>query len=158
MSISGPVNNQSQFLPTTTVLPTDQNELLIRLTTNYTAQSQAINNRVVGIYETSEILNGQQWNNPGQPTNRRQAFRNTYNLILLNNGNNIGAGATVTFPTNISPKFATLIYASCTSTAGDLFTVVYPNAKITGSNLVFTNPLGATALNSVLFIAEYLKS
>lgn len=157
MTVSQPVNNFSTLLPTTTVYPQDYNELLIRLTKNYGDTANALNIREVGIYETTEILTGQQWNNPGQPTNRQQTFRTIYNLTQLNGGN-IGAGATVTFLTNISAVKAANIYASCTSTAGDLFTVVYPNAQINGNILTFTNPLGGTALSSVFFIAEYFKS
>ncbi len=158
MSVSQPVNNQSSFLPTTTVLPTDQNELLIRLTKNYTDTANSINIREVGIYETTEILTGQQWSNLGQPTNRRQTFRKIFDVVALN-GANVPGGATVTFPHNISGlKFATNIYASCTSVTSLFFTVVYPNATMDTTNINFTNPLPATALNSVFFIAEYLKS
>lgn len=159
MTVGGqPVNNQSSFLPTTTVLPQDFNELLIRLTKQYTDTANFLNIREIAIYETTEILTGEQWTNPGQPTNRRQAFRMTFNVTSLNGGNIVG-GATVTFAHNIKGlKFATNIYASCTSSTPEFFNVVYPNAKLNSTSLVFTNPLAGTALTQVFLIAEYLKS
>lgn len=153
-----PVQNLSSFLPTTTVLPKDQDELLIRLTKNYTDTANSLNIREIAIYETTETLTGQQWSTPGQPTNRRQTFRTIFNLSLLNNGN-IAGGETVTFAHNISGlKFATNIFASCTSNLPSLFNVVYPNVFLTATDISFTNPLASNALTQVFVIAEYLKN
>jgi hypothetical protein len=154
---SQPIANQSSFLPTTTVLPTDMPELLIRLTKNYTDTANNLNIREIAIYETVETQTGQQWNNPGQPTNRRQTFRTIFDVTKLQNGN-IAGGETVTFPHNLSGlKFATNIYAACTSATPEYFNVVYPNAKLTATDLVFTNPLAGTALTQVFLLCEYLK-
>jgi hypothetical protein len=154
---SQPIANQSSFLPLTTVYPKDMDELLIRLTKNYTDTANGINIREIAVYETVETQTGQQWNNPGQSTNRRQTFRIIFDVTALNKGN-IGAGATVTFAHNISGiKFATNIYASCTSTTPEYFNVVFPNARLNATSLVFTNPLGGTALTQVFLIAESLK-
>ena len=153
-----PVPNQSSFLPTTTVLPQDMNELLIKLTKNYTDTANYLNIREIAIYEITETLTGEQWNNPGNSSIRRQAFRTIFNITGLNGGS-IAGGATVTFPHNINGlKFATNIYGACTSTTPEFFNVVYPNAKLNATNVVFTNPLPATALSQVFIIAEYLKS
>lgn len=117
----------------------------------------ALNKKEGSLYYLQELGNFQQFYTAGQPYNFRTVYRKTFDLVTLNSGN-IGAGATVTFAHGITGLANTaLIYASCTSTASDFFTVVYPNAKMDATNLVFTNPLAGTALTQVSFVAEYMK-
>lgn len=164
MSISQPVNNQSSFLPTTTVLPVDFNELLIRLTKNYSDTANLLNIREIAIYETVETLTGEQWNNPGQPTNRRQAFRKIYIFGA------IAAGANLAIPTGITSVTSyTHIYGTAITAVPDNrpipfadVTAVTNQISVIIDNVAATVTIfnGATAPNitSGFIVLEYLKS
>jgi hypothetical protein len=124
----------------------------------------SVNKKTGSLYYLQEQGNFQSFytwdyvNNVGLPFQFRNGYRNTFDLVALNGGN-IPGGATVNFAHNIMGlKYATLIYASCTSVANDFFTVVYPDCSMDATNVNFTNPLGATDLNSVIMVCEYLKT
>jgi hypothetical protein len=124
----------------------------------------AVNKKEGSLYYLQELGNFQSFytwdyvNGVGLPFQFRNGYRNVFDVVALN-GANIPGGAMVNFAHNIvGLKYATLIYASCTSVANDFFTVVYPNATMDAVNINFTNPLGGTDLNSVIFVAEYLKT
>jgi hypothetical protein len=164
MSLSQPVNNQSSFLPTTTVLPKDMDELLIRLTKNYNDIANYLNIREIAIYETTEILTGEQWTNPGQPTNRRQTFRKIFYFGA------IAAGANLVIPTGISSVTSyTHIYGTANTDGPDSRSIPFVDVtNVTNQISVIINNAaasatvfnGATAPNITngILILEYLKS
>lgn len=164
MSVSQPVNNQSSFLPTTTVLPEDPKELLIRLTKIYNDVANFINIREIAIYETIEILTGEQWTNPGQPTNRRQTFRKIFYF------GTIAAGANLPIPTGITSVTSyTHIYGTVVTAVPDNRSIPFADVtlatnqisviidNVAGTATIFN---GATAPNitSGILVLEYLKS
>lgn len=126
----------------------------------YKRLAQTLNTKTSGLFSLSEQINAEQLGIE-QPTNSVQKFQNiyrkTFNLVFLNGGD-IAASGTVTYPHGIVGLLhAKLIYASCTSTTPQYFTTVYPNAYLTDTNLIFTNPVG-TPLSYCIFVAEYLKT
>ncbi len=158
---TAPVNNQSQLLPTSTVLPEDPKELLISLTTQYTRVATNINQKPSGIFETSENLNGEAWFNPGNTQVRRQTFRKAFNLGA------IAAGATLTTPHGITSITSfTAIGGTCVTAVPDYRPIPFASAtavtnqieiEVNATNLVIIN--GATAPNivSAIVVLEYLK-
>lgn len=123
---------------------------------NYKRTVSAINTKEGSFYLLQELGNFKQWYTRNDTLRNRNVYRFVFDLVGLNGGN-IGPGATVSFNHNISNLTnAALIYASCTSVVPELFTVVYPYAKMNATQVVFTNPT-ANALTQVDFIAEYLK-
>lgn len=164
MSLGQPVNNQSSFLPTTTVLPEDYKELLIRLTKNYNDTANYLNIREIAIYETTEILTGEQWTNVGQPTNRRQTFRKIFYFGAIAAGANlvISTGITsVTSYTHIYGTVNTAVPDSRSIPFADV-TAVTNQISVTINNAASTATIfnGATAPNitSGILVLEYLKS
>lgn len=145
-------------LPLSIDFPRDQDKFLEVITLIYKRIANSVNTRTGGLHSLQELYNSNQFFINGNPNNFRNVYRKVFDVVNLNGGN-IAGGAAVSFPHNIvGLKFATLIYASCTSVTSQFFTVVYPNATMDATNINFINPLGGTALSSVFFIAEYLKT
>lgn len=162
MTVGGqPVNNQSSFLPTTTVYPTDQAELLIRLTKNYADTANLLNIREIGIYEIIEILTGEQWNNPGQPTNRRQAFRKIFIFGAIVAGANLPIThgiSTFTSFTNIYGTVNTAIPDARSIPFADVVLITNQIAiKVNKTTATIYNGSTAPNITNGLLILEYLK-
>lgn len=118
--------------------------------------ANTINSKTGGLYNLAEILSFQQVYKTNDPQNFRSGYRKVFDLVNLNGGN-IAAGATVNFPHGISNLGdPIMIYASCRTTAGKRFTVVYNNVFLDNVNISFTNP-EAVALQSSMAVCEYLK-
>ena len=152
---------QANQLPVS--LEINQNQDLSQTITQiYRRIARAVNTKEGSIYDLVEQGNFKQFftplaGTPGIPFVYRPCYRYTFDLVALN-GANIPGGAAVSFVHGIVGLTATaLLYASCTSIAGDFFTVVYPNATATTTNINFVNPLGV-ALTSAIFVFEYLKT
>ena len=164
MSIGQPVNNQSSFLPVTTVLPEDQKELLIKLTKIYTDIANFINIREIAIYETVEILTGEQWSNLTDPTKRKQAFRKIFYFGAIAAGANLAIPIDITSVTSYThiygtvntdvPDSRSIPFADVTAVTNQI-AVILNNAA--GTATIFN---GATAPNitSGILVLEYLKS
>ena len=116
------------------------------------------NTKTGGLYNLVELFNSNQYFTQGNPNVFRNVYRKTFDMVNLNGGN-IGAGATVSFPHNISGlSSAALVYAGCTSTTPTYFSVMgQPTVYLSATNVNFTNPLGV-ALTAVYVVAEYLKT
>jgi hypothetical protein len=143
-------------LPLSIQFPKDDHEKFLEiLTETYKRIANCTNTKTGGLYSIQELFNSEQFFT-ATPNRFRNVYRKTFDLVSLNGGN-IGAGATVAFPHNITGLlYATLIYVSCT-TASEFFTVVYPDAFMDPTNINFTNP-SANAVTAAFFIAEYLKT
>lgn len=130
----------------------------------YKRIANAVNNKEGSLYSLQEIYSFNQLlstlnsSTNSVSTNNRNIYRKTFDVVALNGGP-IGGGATVTFAHNITGLFESwMIYANCTSATPQYFTVVYPDAFLDNTNLNFTNPLPATAINKCKLVAEYLKN
>lgn len=137
--------------------PSDPNfEKIMSLYMKRTAD--AINTKEGALYLLQELATFKQFYTTTNPQLNRNVYRRTFDLVNLNGGN-IAGGATITFPHGIVGILeSALIYASCTSTATQLFTVVFPYVYLTPTDIVFTNPLPVTALTKCTGVAEYLKN
>lgn len=145
-------------LPISVEFPKDQEKFLEMLTLLYKRIANAVNTKEGALYSLQELYNSQQFFTQGNVNSFRNVYRKTFDVVNLNGGN-VAGGATVSFPHNINGLLYTAnIYAACTSVTPEFFTVVYPYATMDATNINFTNPLPATALNQVYFIAEYLKN
>ncbi len=118
----------------------------------------AVNKKTGSLYYLQELGNFQSFFTPGEPFVFADAYRATFDLIDLNNGD-IAGGASVSFAHNIVGFLrGTLIYATATATDTTSFTVVYPDAYMDATNIYFTNPLPGTALISCIMVCEYCKT
>lgn len=158
MSFSSDNAIQVNQLPLSIDFPEDLGELVKSLELIYKRIANCVNTKEGSLYSLQELGNFNQYFTTNNPQQFRNVYRKVFDMVNLNGGN-IAGGATVNFAHNISGiQSATLIYASCTSTDNQYFTVVYPNTRLDATQVYFTNPLPATALSAVYVIAEYLKN
>lgn len=156
-SSSDPALTTNQ-LPISVEMPSEFEKFREIISLLYKRIANSSNSKTGGLYSLQESYNSNQYYDITNTQTFRSAYRKVFDLVALNGGN-IAGGATVSFPHGITGlKYSALIYASCTSVTPEFFTVVYPNAKMDAINLVFTNPLPATALSSVILVAEVLKA
>ena len=161
MSFSNDPSLLVNQLPTTFELPREPERLHETLDLWIKRISNSVNSKEGGLFSLQEFFDFKQFFTAGNPNVFRNDYRKTFDITGLNGGN-IAGGATVNFPHGIvGMTQGTLIYASCTTTTGVTFTVTYPYFTVdiaTGGNINFTNPLPATALSTVIGVAEYLKN
>lgn len=157
MSTSNDSLNLNQ-LPVSVEIPRDPVKGVEIISLLYKRIAASVNSKEGGLFPLAETGNFQQFYTTGNAYAFRPVYRYTFDLVALNSGN-ISGGATVTFAHGIvGLLYTTLLYASCTSVAGDFFTVVYPDASASATNIIFTNPLGSTALSNAVLVFEYLKN
>lgn len=160
-----PVNSQGPFLPTTQVFPEDESQRLIVLTENYTDISLAVNQRVIGYYNTNETVNGKQFYNP----NNAQSIRNGYRKVVEVGA--LAAGATSSIAHGITgvngATTFTSITGTCVTSVPDNRPIPYASAtavntqieiKLDATNIVIINGAAAPAIASGIVILEYLKN
>lgn len=119
--------------------------------------ADAVNTKDGGIYSFSEFLGFKKLPTTNDPQAFRNVYRKFFDLVDLNGGN-IASGATVNFAHGItSLTEPVMVWASCVTTDPEYFTVVYPDVRLTATNVSFTNP-HASAVTSAKAYAEYTKN
>jgi len=161
MAFSSDIPLQSNQISRSIDFPaTEDPEFIDALTLDRKRIVDALNTKEGAFYLLNEIANFKQYYTQGNPQVNRNAYRKTFDMVNLNGGP-IGGGATVTAPHGITGILDTaIIYAGCTSPADpnfNFFSVMYPYAYLTATNVVFVNPLGSIVTRCNL-VAEYLKN
>lgn len=148
------VSNQ---LPLTIDLPPDEKEFREFLTDYLRRNSNITNSKEGALYLPQELANFKQLYTRNNNQKFRNGYRRVFDMVTLNSAN-IGPAATVSFPHDISQIQGTLfIYANCTSTTSNFFTVTgHPNVYLDSTTVYFTNPTALT-LSQVDVVAEYVK-
>lgn len=119
--------------------------------------ADSVNSKEGALYLLQELATFKQFYTTGNPQLNRFVYRTTFDLVQLNGGP-IPPGPMAPVPHGISGLAeAILIYASCTTTVPEYFTVVYPNIFLDNTNINFTNPT-ANNITKCSVIAEYLKN
>lgn len=156
-----PTNSLSPFLPTSQVFPEDTGQRIIVLTDNYTSVAQAINQREIGVFETVEQLNGQQFFNTTNPEKKRFAYRKVFSIGA------IAAGATSNTAHSLTGVTAYTHIYGVAVTASDSRPIPYASStavnaqieiNVTGTNIVIVNGAAAPAITSAIVVLEYLKN
>ncbi len=161
MSFSSDIPLQSNQLPISIEFPNpDDPDFLTILDITYKRIVNSVNTKEGALYLLNELANFKQYYTQGNPQVNRNSYRKTFDMVDLN-GAPIGAGATVSKSHNIIGISDTaIIYAGCTSPSDptfNFFSVMYPYAYLTTTNVVFVNPLGSIVTKCNL-VAEYLKN
>lgn len=158
MSFSSDPSLQVNQLPISIEFPKEQERFYEILTLWAKRVTNSVNSKEGGLFSLEELFNFKQFFIPNNPNNFRNDYRKTFDITGLNGGP-IAGGATVSFPHNITGlNQSTMVYAGCSSATPTYFSVMYPYIYLDGVNINFTNPLPATALNTVIGVAEYLKN
>ena len=157
MSVSSNQPLVSNQLPLTIDLPKEEKELREFFTDYLRRNSNIMNTKEGALYQPTELANYKQLYTRNNNQKLRNGYRKLFDMVTLNAAN-IGAGATVSFPHNISGIAGTLIiYANCTSTVPNYFSVMgYPNVYLDSTTVYFTNPT-AQILTQCDVVAEYVK-
>ena len=150
-----PGDSQGQYLNYTLTLPEEDVEVKNALMDSYQQTASAVNNREISIYSLQEIPNGTQYYRNSDPQKYRNANRKLMDFVLLNSGN-LAASASFSFPHGIENVLeSALIYANCTATTGEIFTLVYPNVWIDATDAFFDNV--ALILSQCDIVIQILK-
>ena len=179
MSIA-PANSQTAFLPAEFQVEGDEQFFRQLIAQRERMTSSIVNIKEIAQYELRELLDGQQWFNPGttqassQTATRqsRYGYRTTFDLVAFNGGAPIPAGAT-TFTltaTTIPPliPFANSLiptdgYGAATNATdfyfiNDPLLFVRTNLMTTVTQTItITNNTGSD-LTQAYFVFEYLKT
>lgn len=151
---------QSNQLPISIEFPdTDDENFNEVLSLTYKRIADSSNTKEGALYTLNEVANFRKFFTPANPQRTRNSYRKVFDLVALNGGN-IGAGAAVFFPHNITGlKESDLIYASCTSTDASprRFSIMGITVYLDNTNVYFTNPLGVS-LSQAIVVANYLKN
>lgn len=161
MAFSSDIPLQSNQISRSIDYPaTDQPDFIDILTLDRKRIVDALNTKEGALYLLDEIANFKQYFTLGNPQVNRNAYRKTFDMVSLNGGP-IGPGGVVNQPHGITGLLETvMIYAGVTSPADptiNFFSVMYPYAYLTPTNVVFVNPL-ASIVTRCSLVAEYLKN
>lgn len=157
--VSDPAMNANQ-LPISIEFPREEERFYEILSLWQKRVSSAVNSKNGGLHTLIETFSFKQYFTPGDPNVFRNVYRKCFDMVALNGGGSIGAGATVSFAHNITGLlFAGDIKADCTgNTPTKYFSEMGPNSVwLDATNVNFKNDSGSI-LTSVIVIAEYLKN
>lgn len=124
MTTNSPGSISAPYLPTSVKYPTDPSELQNTLSKSYIEISQAVNRRSIGIFNTFQMVTGNQYfsntnNSVQKPIQYRQSYRKVFPFSA------IAAGATLAIDHAITGITECVnIYGSCITDA-----IVNPNGK-----------------------------
>ena len=117
----------------------------------------SVNSKEGAFYLLRELANFKQVYTLNNPQRNRNSYRKTLDIIDLNGGV-IAPGGTATVAHGITGAVdSVLIYCSCKNSAGQIFTLVYPDVYINATNAVVNN-ISASNITQAMFVAEYTKN
>lgn len=162
----GPINSNAIYLPTTQYFPEESEKFRSVLTFVYSDIARRLNDKEIGTFDLTEVLDGQRWFTSGNPQLKRQNFRKVFEI------GPIGTGATFTFAhgiTGFSVLAFTAIYGACITNAGTFnkrpipyssATLVTDQIQIDADDTNVRVINGATAPNiiSAFVVLEYMKN
>ena len=158
-------------LPVSIVLPKKYEEAHEILSLLFKQITDAVNKKEGSLYSLSEFGNFQRYstsiNSASQEITFKNVYRKVFDMVSLNGGS-ILAGATASFPHNISGIISTTnIYGSATNSDAPVHYLPLPYVSqtatknieiyLTSSDVVLVNGSTQSALTSCTIVAEYLK-
>lgn len=146
-------------LPISFDIEESEDNLVPTISLIYKRIANSVNGKESALYSIEERGTFQLYFNINDTMNFRNVFRKCFDMVNLNGNVPIPAGATVTFPHNITGvMWSALIYANMTNTAGRRFSDMGLNIYIDATNVTVTNPDAVNALTQCDVIANYLKN
>lgn len=157
MSFSSDAPMQSNQLASDVIFDINKKEFNDVLNLQYRRIVDSVNSKEGAFYLLKEIANFKQIYTLDNPQRNRNSYRTTLDIIDLNGGVIAPAGTATVAHGISSVTDSVLIYCSCKNSAGQLFTLVYPDAYITATDAVVTN-ISASDITQAMFVAEYTKN
>lgn len=149
----GPTNTQSPFLPINQTFSEDDDQFLIQITNRDRDIARYLNVREIGIYDQTQVPNGQQYFNPNNPQIKRGGFRRVYTFTATGNIAHGITGLTQVMAYGEftdGTNFYGAIYASSVAIAGQVTFYVTP------TNIVVQAGAGAPTITSGVIVLDYL--
>jgi hypothetical protein len=157
-------NSNLPYLQLSTVLPKDQNELLIKMTTLFNDIAYKVNIREISVYQTVEVLTGQSWFSRNVAINPNSS-RPTFRLVMV--FPTIAGTATTSLPhglVGLSTYTFTEIRGTLNLPGTPLFAPIPQAAPddvaitIDATNVNITTSTGTYNGASAIVVLEYLKN
>ena len=157
-----PFNSKTAYVPTTEVYPSDQDDLLTKLTDTHTLVANAINVREIALYEDGqETVTGAQFSITGNNSKKQQSLRKTFYFGA------IAAGATLNINHNITGLTECVkIDATCVTDAPDFRPIPYVSTvalnqqislRVTATIIEIINGAASANILSGKVILEYFR-
>jgi len=150
--------SQVNQLPIAVDVPLDPKHLQEFLTLWLKRTNDAVNSKEGALYSLQEFINFNQYFTQGNPNQFRSVYRKVFDMVNLN-GAPIPGNGTVAFLHGVTGlSQATLIYAGCTNTNAQYFSVMgILNVFLNATHVNFVNP-SPFPLTACMVVAEYLKN
>lgn len=149
----GPANTQSPYLPINQTFSEDDKQFLIQITNRDRDMARGVNIREIGIYDLTQVPNGQQYFNPNNVQIKRGAFRKVFTFTATGNIAHGITGLTQVMAYGEftdGTNFYGAIYASSVAIAGQVTFYVSP------TNIVIQAGAGAPSITSGVIVLDYL--
>lgn len=156
-------------LPLSIDFPKEWVKFLDIWTELYKRIANCVNTKEGGLFSLQEQFSSQQYFTLSEPGVFRNVYRKTFDMVELNGGS-IAAGATVTFPHNITGILDTAtIYGGATNSDAPVKYIPLPYVSatsvtnqvqiyLTPTDVVLINGATQSALTQAYIVAEYLKN
>ena len=145
----------SPFIPNYRDFPVgDDHNLQKQLVNSYTQVSSAVNNRVIGTYDTNSVPNGQRWFNPGEQRQRdgfRKVFEFSDSSLIINHGVTINQVTAIYGIGFDGTKWFNIPFVDVTSVTNQI------GISVTATQIIVVKGAGAPpAITSGILVLEYL--
>ncbi len=141
------------FLPINQTYSEDAGQFLIQITNRDRDVARFMNIREIGIYDLTQVMNGQNWFTPGNQQIKRFGFRQVYEFTTVGNITHNISGITQVIASGQytdGTNFYGLIYASSVAIAGQVTCFVTPTV------ITIKAGAGAPAFTSGVVVLDYL--
>lgn len=162
-----PASGFNNFVPNDLIIPKNPDEMNLVLTEYFRYIINAINSRIISIFDEQELASGEIWFNPANRQLPRYGLRKVINMIGLNN-------FTVTNPQlvphniQIQPEFViTRIYGAATDPSNEFIPLPYVDMtgggnhiqlSMDATNVVLRSNFDYSRFTTAYVVLEYLKS
>jgi len=163
-----PPDSINSFVPNDLIIPTNFDEANLVLTDYFRQTVDALNDKEIAQYSTTELVTGQKWFIPGDPNQYRFTYRKVIDFGALPNAatKSVAHGITTTNTTIFTRIFATATDPAA-STVNQAIPIPYvdPNTLANGieinvdaTNVNITTAANYTAYTTTYVVLEYIQN
>ena len=168
MSSSLPPNSHQSFIPNDLIIPDEWSEANLILTDYFRNVVDALNDKEIGQYNTTEIVTGEKWFTPGDATKLRNVYRKVIDFGALPNAalKSVAHGITTTQNTIFTHIYATATDPAVSTTNSAIpIPFVDPGTLANGimievdaTNVNITTAANYSAYTITYVVLEYIQN
>jgi len=162
-----PPNAEQSFIPNDLIIPDDWGEANLILTDYFRNVVDALNDKEIAQYNTTQLVTGQKWFTPGDATKLRYVYRKVIDLGGLNdftaaNPQNTAHGIDITANTIV-----TKIYGAATDPSTEFIPLPFIDMSgggnhielsMDGTNVILTSNLDYSGFTTAYVVVEYIQN